>query len=31
MENLSKNEYAFDLWIDSNINSLREQFLESQS
>jgi hypothetical protein len=31
MENLSKNEYAFALWIDSNINSLREQFLDSQS
>ena len=31
METLSKNEYAFALWIDSNINSLREQFLDSQS
>jgi hypothetical protein len=31
MENLSKNEYAFALWIDSNINMLREQFLDSQS
>jgi hypothetical protein len=31
MENLAKNEYAFALWIDSNINSLREQFLDSQS
>lgn len=31
METLSKNEYAFALWIDSNINMLREQFLESQS
>jgi hypothetical protein len=31
MENLSKNEYAFALWIDSNINALREQFLDSQS
>jgi hypothetical protein len=31
MENLSKSEYAFALWIDSNINSLREQFLDSQS
>jgi hypothetical protein len=31
MENLSKNEYAFALWIDSNINTLREQFLDSQS
>ncbi len=31
MENLSKNEYAFALWIDSNINMLREQFKESQS
>jgi hypothetical protein len=31
MENLSKNEYAFALWIDSNINMLREQFTQSQS
>jgi hypothetical protein len=31
METLSKNEYAFALWIDSNINMLREQFLDSQS
>jgi hypothetical protein len=31
MENLAKNEYAFALWIDSNINALREQFLDSQS
>jgi len=31
MENLSKSEYAFALWIDSNINMLREQFLDSQS
>jgi len=31
MENLSKNEYAIALWIDSNINMLREQFLDSQS
>jgi ABC-type proline/glycine betaine transport system ATPase subunit len=31
MENLSKTEYAFALWIDSNINMLREQFLDSQS
>ena len=31
MENLSKNEYAFALWINSNLNDLREQFLESQS
>ena len=31
MENLSKNEYAFALWINSNLNELREQFLESQS
>ena len=31
MENLAKNEYAFALWIDSNINSIREQFLASQS
>ena len=31
MENLAKNEYAFALWIDSNINSIREQFKASQS
>jgi hypothetical protein len=31
MENLSKSEYAFALWINSNINMLREQFLDSQS
>ena len=31
MENLSKNEYAFALWINANLNDLREQFLESQS
>ena len=31
MESIAKNEYAFALWIDSNINSLREQFLDSQS
>ena len=31
MENLAKNEYAFALWIDSNINLIREQFLASQS
>jgi hypothetical protein len=26
-----KTEYGFALWIDSNINMLREQFLDSQS
>jgi hypothetical protein len=31
MENLAKNEYAFAMWIDSNINLIREQFLDSQS
>lgn len=31
MENLSKNEYAFALWLNANLNDLREQFLESQS
>jgi hypothetical protein len=31
MENLSKNEYAFALWINANLNELREQFLDSQS
>jgi hypothetical protein len=31
MESIAKNEYAFALWIDSNINALREQFLDSQS
>jgi len=31
MENLSKNEYAFALWINANLNDLREQFFESQS
>ena len=31
MENLSKNEFAFACWINSNLNDLREQFLESQS
>jgi hypothetical protein len=31
MENLAKNEYAFALWINSNLNNLREQFTQSQS
>ena len=31
MENLAKNEYDFAMYINSNINSLREQFLDSQS
>ena len=31
MEALAKNEYAFACWINSNLNDLREQFLESQS
>ena len=31
MEALEKNEYAFACWINSNLNDLREQFLESQS
>jgi hypothetical protein len=31
MENLSKNEFAFACWINSNLNELREQFLDSQS
>jgi hypothetical protein len=30
-ENLAKNEYAFALWINSNLNNLREQFTQSQS
>ena len=31
MENLSKNEYAFALWINSNLNKLRDEFKASQS
>jgi hypothetical protein len=31
METLSKNEYAFALWINANLNDLREQFFETQS
>ena len=31
MENLAKNEYDFAMYINSNINSLREQFKASQS
>jgi hypothetical protein len=31
MENLAKNEYDFAMYINSNINALREQFLDSQS
>jgi hypothetical protein len=31
MENLAKNELSFAMWIDSNINSIREQFNNSQS
>jgi hypothetical protein len=31
MENLAKNEPDFAMYINSNINMLREQFLESQS
>lgn len=31
MENLATEENAFAMWIDSNINSLREQFKASQS
>ena len=31
MENLAKNEYDFAMYINSNINTLREQFLDSQS
>jgi hypothetical protein len=31
MENLAKNEPAFAMYIDSNINLIREQFLDSQS
>jgi hypothetical protein len=31
MENLAKNEYDFAMYINSNINMLREQFLDSQS
>jgi hypothetical protein len=31
METLAKNEYDFAMFINSNINMLREQFLDSQS
>jgi hypothetical protein len=31
VKNIVKNEPAFALWINSNINSIREQFLDSQS
>ena len=31
MENLAKNEYAFALWINSNLNKLRDEFKASQS
>jgi hypothetical protein len=31
MENLAKNEYDFAMYIDSNINLIRQQFLASQS
>lgn len=31
MENLAKNEYDFAMYIDSNINKIREDFLASQS
>jgi hypothetical protein len=31
MENIAKNELSFAMWIDSNINSIREQFNNSQS
>ena len=31
MENLANNEYDFAMYINSNINTLREQFLDSQS
>jgi len=31
METLAKNEYDFAMWIDTNLNSIREQFLDSQS
>jgi len=31
MENIAKNEYDFAMYINSNINMIREQFLESQS
>jgi hypothetical protein len=31
MENLAKTEYDFAMYINSNINTLREQFLDSQS
>jgi hypothetical protein len=31
METLAKNEYDFAMYINSNINMLREQFLDSQS
>ena len=30
-ENLAKNEYAFALWLNSNINKLRDDFKSSQS
>jgi hypothetical protein len=31
METLAKNEYDFAMYINSNINMIREQFLDSQS
>lgn len=31
MENLAKNEYDFAMYIKTNINAIREQFLASQS
>jgi hypothetical protein len=31
MTELATTEYAFALWIDANLNDLREQFLDSQS
>jgi hypothetical protein len=31
MDNIAKNELSFAMWIDSNINSIREQFKASQS
>ena len=31
MDNIAKNELSFAMWIDSNINSIREQFNNSQS
>jgi len=30
-ENLAKNEYAFAMWINSNLNKLRDEFKASQS